>query len=200
MKRHLFVAIIASGLGLLAACTTHVQPVVEKTTGLFPLHPGSYWQYRVTHGNQTSQVENSITSSKLIGNTEWFESVEYGERFWIRNTAEGQVEAVNLYTQKETAAIFEQLDPKTLHEELMFKFPAKAGDSWMTLENTIRYEGIRALTVPAGTFSCHQYSISQYGQTYSHSCIAEGIGVIYSDNLAADGVLEVSELTAWGKK
>jgi len=56
------------------------------------------------------------------------------------------------------------------------------------------------MDTPAGHFSCLMYSIAQYGQTYSHSCIAPGIGVVYSDNTLPDGSLEVSRLVKWGKK
>lgn len=192
-------SLVLPSLALLSACAAR-DTVPAAATELYRLETGLYWQYRVIHGQESNTVENNIVGSQRIGNITWFESVEYGERFWIRNTPAGQIEAVNLYTQKDTAAIFEQLDAKALHEELMFKFPATAGDSWTTLENTIHYEGLRSISVPAGNFHCHQYSISQYGQTYSHSCIAEGVGVVYSDNLAPDGVLEVSELVAWGKK
>jgi hypothetical protein len=186
---------------LLAACTaapTGDRAAARAATGLFPLAVGEYWVYEIRAGNQTSTVENRITASHTIGDTEWFLSVEYGEKFWIRNSAEGQVEAVNLYSKSETAAVFEQLDPKTLHEELLYKFPAQAGDSWVALENVLRYEGKKTLTVPAGTFECHSYSITQYGQTYSHSCIAEGVGVVYSDNTLPDGQLEISRLKDWG--
>ncbi len=172
---------------------------------LFPLSIGQYWIYQVKSGTKSGTIENRIVSSRTIGNIEWFLSMEYGDKFWIRNTPAGQAEAVNLYTKGEDAAIFEQLDPKVIREELLFKFPAKAGDQWVALENTLRYEGRRRIDTPAGSFDCHWYSITSYlidkkGQTYSHSCIAEGVGVVYSDNLLEDGTLEISRLQSWGKR
>ena len=184
-------------LALLGACAT--KPAAMTARGLFPLEVGRYWIYQLD-GDKQKTVKNSIASTLTIGETQWFESIEFGEKFWIRNGDEGQMEAVNLYTKDENAAIFEKIDPKVIHEELMFKFPARPGDTWTTLENLISYEGIETLTVPAGDFSCHMYSIAQYGQTYSHSCIAEGIGVVYSDNILPDGKKEISRLLEWSKK
>jgi len=173
--------------------------MTQLPRALFPLEVGRYWKYQVK-GKQESRAENSIAASLKIGNTEWFESIEYGERFWIRNGKQGQVEAVNLYGKGENAAVFENIDPKVIHEELMFKFPAEKGESWSTLDNTIRYEGKQIIKVPSGEYNCHMYSITQYAQTYSHSCIAEGVGIVYSDNTLPDGGKEVSELVEWGKK
>lgn len=188
-------------LCLLSACATQPEQQAEQPHAvLFPLAVNQYWVYEILLDNEGAIMENQIASSQLIGETEWFLSIEYGEKFWIRNSAEGQVEAVNLYTKGENAAVFEQLDPKTIREELLYKFPARAGDSWVTLENILRYEGKKILTVPAGTFECHSYSITQHGQTYSHSCIAEGIGVVYSDNTLPDGKLEISRLKHWGTR
>lgn len=195
-------------LCLLGACATRPgseQAAEQPHAVLFPLAVDQYWVYEILLDDEGAIMENQITSSQMIGGTEWFLSIEYGEKFWIRNTAEGQVEAVNLYTKGENAAVFEQLDPKTIREELLYKFPAQAGDSWVTLENVLRYDGKKILTVPAGTFECHSYSVAPYfankqGQTYSHSCIAEGIGVVYSDNTLPDGKLEISRLKHWGTR
>jgi hypothetical protein len=188
---------------LLSACASEdreASPIETSAATLFPLEVGQYWVYEIRLGEEKALVENHIAGSQTIDGTEWFLSVEYGEKFWIRNSEEGQVEAVNLYTKSEHAAVFEQLDAKTLREELLFKFPARPGDSWITLENVLRYEGIKTYTVPAGTFECHHYSITQYGVAYSRSCIAEGIGIVYSDNLDASGEWEISRLTHWGKR
>lgn len=202
MKLHQTFVFFALAL-LLAGCATWPgsnAPGKQADAALFPLEVGQYWIYEITLDDETATVENTIAAAHTIGSTEWFLSIEYGEKFWIRNSTEGQVEAVNLYTKSENAAVFEQLDPKTLREELLYRFPAQAGDSWIALENILRYEGKKILTVPAGTFECHSYSVTQYGQTYSRSCIAEGIGVIYSDNTGPDGRLEISRLKQWGKR
>jgi hypothetical protein len=183
---------------LVASCST--QHASAHPDVLFSLETGRYWKYQVTRGERASTVENTISSSKRIGDIEWFESIEYGDRYWIRNGNQGQVEAVNLYTKDENDAVFEQIDPKVIHEELIFKYPATPGDRWETLENTLRFEGTKSMDVPAGHFTCLMYSITQYGQTYSHSCIAPGVGVVYSDNTLPDGGLEVSRLIKWGKK
>lgn len=185
---------------LLGACSHQRADHLHPATTLFPLSVGQYWVYQIERGDEQMTLENTIASSQTIGGIEWFLSIEFGEKFWIRNTTDGQVEAVNLYTQSEHAVIFENLDPKAVREELLFKYPARAGDSWVALENTLRYEGKRTVETPAGIFHCHAYSISQYGQTYSHSCIAEGVGVVYSDNTLPDGSTEVALLQSWGKR
>lgn len=166
-----------------------------KTPELFPLTVGSHWKYQTD--NSPTLIENAIVSSLQIGDTRWFLYREYGEKFWIRNGPEGQLEAVNLYNKGEHAAIFEQLDAKSVREELLFRFPAKPGDTWVMLENEIRYEGLRDMTVPAGSFSCHFYSITQYGQAYSHTCIAEQVGIVFSDRQLEDGSWENAVLVEW---
>lgn len=181
---------LLTGAYLLLSGCWHTKP-----QELFPLAVGSHWKYRT--GDSATLTENAITGSLLIGDTRWFLYREYGEKFWIRNGAKGQLEAVNLYNKGESAAIFEQLDAKSVREELLFRFPAKPGDTWTMLENEIRYEGRRDMTVPAGSFSCHFYSITQYGQTYSHTCIAEQVGIVFSDNLLDDGRWENSVLVEW---
>lgn len=162
---------------------------------LFPLEVGSSWTYQV--GDKAALAENTITTSLIIGTTTWYLYQEFGEKFWIRNGPEGQLEAVNLYNKGENAAIFEKLDAKSVREELVFRFPANPGESWITLENEIRYEGLRKMDVPAGTFNCHYYSITQYGQTYSHTCIAEQVGIVFSDRQLPDGNWETSTLLRW---
>ena len=188
---------------MLTACSfqTIVPPANNSPhRELFTLETGKYWSYQIHKGDEQATVKNVVADSKWLGDTQWFLLVEYGEKFWVRNTAKGQVEAVNLYSKEPDDLIFVQLDPKAVREELIFKFPARPGDSWITLENNIRYEGVYSKTVPAGIYHCHLYSISRYGEIYSHSCIAEDIGVIYSDNLLESGEWEVSELESWGKE
>jgi len=185
------------GLFLLALLC---QCAASPAKPLYPLEAGLYWIYEAEKNGQTLRIENHIEAAITIGKQPWFLSLEYGERFWIRNALEGQVEAVNLFNKKPQDAVFEKLDPKAIRQELLFKFPAQKGDHWAMLENTLRYEGLQTLTVPAGTFKCHAYSITQHQQTYAHSCVAEGVGVIYNENQLENGDWEVSRLLEWGKR
>ncbi len=173
-------------------------PTFAFSEGLFELEVGSYWVYEVSDKSSKRTVTNYIADEKQIEHIKWFQLIEYGEKFWIRNTDEGQSEAVNLYTMDTNQ--LDRLDAKVVREELMFKHPAKVGERWIILENYIEYTGQQTVEVPAGKFKCHMYSITQYEITYSHSCIAEGVGIIYADNLMENGEKEVSLLTEWGKQ
>jgi len=170
----------------------------DAQQSLFPMEVSRSWTYRVHfEGKPDSarEVTNGIIETIDIEGVTWYSLQEYGDRFWIRNSDIGQMEAVNIYGRKPHD--LEGIDSKVIRQEVMFKFPVKKGESWVILENTLRYEGLESKKVPAGEFQCHLYSITQYGQTYSHSCIAEDIGVVYSDNILENGEKEISELLHW---
>ena len=167
-----------------------------QADGLFEPRVGQYWIYSI-EGKESLRIENRIVASKKIGSKEWFHMIEYGEKFWIRNSDLGQMEAVNLYTKK-PEDIEDIIGEEVVREELVFKFPAKKGESWVTLENTLTYEGEISVTVPAGEFECHMYAISYNKTVYSTSCITEGVGVIYSEVWMEDGRTEISRLEEWG--
>jgi hypothetical protein len=165
---------------------------------LFRLEPGMFWEYEVKKeaSDSFAKVKNKVLGSHRFEGLVLFQIEEFGSIYWIRNSRKGQMEAVNLYGKKVEDII--GISEKSIREELMFKFPAKAGEQWVTLENTISYDGLRTVETPAGRFECHMYSVSQYGETYSHSCISEGVGVIYSDTLLQDGSLETAHLISTG--
>jgi hypothetical protein len=159
--------------------------------GLFELKSGLSWTYEVEGGN-TRKVTNKIHRSAVINGIRWYEMVEYGERFWIRNSDLGQVEAINLYER-------EPEKNQAVEEAVIFKYPAKIGQSWEVYGGVHTYKGMHKLTVPAGTYECHMYQIDMDGGSYNKSCIAEDIGVIYSESLLEGKEREVSRLISYSE-
>lgn len=158
---------------------------------LFEFEVGMSWEYRVS-GKQSYNVVNRISMSKMINGKMWFQLTEYGEKFWVRNSPQGQVEAINL---NETDA--EKTDD--LGVELIFKFPAKSGETWLSYGSLTKYIGIQEMNVPAGKFMCHMYHMDLGGGEYSDTCIAEGVGVIYNEAVLNGNEKEVSRLIKYEK-
>lgn len=153
---------------------------------LFELRVGASWTY-VVSGNEEYIVTNRIMEQRSAQGITWFRLSEYGDTFWIRNSKQGQVEAVDLFNS--------DFDPaQARNEGLIFKFPANAGDQWNMDFSPTTYRGIRTTKVPAGSFSCHEYFIDMGNGSYSLSCIAEGLGVIYNETVFEDSSREVSRL------
>lgn len=186
----------------LAVLAMAAQKGSESAAVLFPLSQGQSWVYRAyVKGSDKDELDSEpqfkesksyINDIITVDGVDWYQLEEYDNRFWIRNSGAGQMEAVNLFGMK--SEDLKGFNPKALREELVFKFPAKEGEVWNAMESTLRYEGLETKKVPAGTFQCHSYAMIQDGIVYSHSCIAEGMGVIYSDSLLENGLYEVSEL------
>ena len=163
-----------------------------QAQGLFTFEVGKYWKYSVS-GKKTYEMKNYIARSKIIKGKEWFQLIEYGERFWVSNSSEGQLEAVHL---NETEAE----NTNDLGIALIFKYPAKAGDSWDSAGTPTKYIGIKTITVPAGTFKCHMYHMDLEGRNYSDTCIAEGVGIIYNESILNNQEKEISKLIEYGKR
>jgi len=168
---------------LLLAGTTLAAP-------LYPLEVGMYWTYQV--GDVEKSITNRIVSSKNILGNEWFQLNEFGDTFWIRNTDQGQVEAINLWgTGAENVT--------TIEEILVYKYPYQVGETYMLGEDSITIEADKTVTVPAGTFQCTPYRIQMTESDYSISCIARGVGVIENEFMN-QGRLSVSRLLDYGRK
>ena len=174
-----------STMVILVLCT-QVQAQV-----LFELKVGKYWRYAVS-GEKQHEVKNYIAKSKIINGREWFQLIEYGEKFWISNSSEGQLEAENL---NETEAE----NTSDLGVSIIFKFPAEVGDSWKTYFGThTKYIGLKTISVPAGTFTCHMYHMDLRGNDFSNTCIAEGVGVVYNESRLNNQTKEISKLIEYG--
>lgn len=166
-------------------------PTVTYAEPLFYFNVGAKWTYLID-GPTRSTVTNTITEVKSMNGKSWYKLLEYGEIFWVTNTEIGQVEAVNFFGE-------EYLTKDEIEESLVFKYPAKIGESWNNLASKTTYEGGKTVTVPAGTFDCHGYIIDMGSGDYSYSCIAKGIGIVYNESILDGGVKEVSKLIKYEK-
>jgi len=165
-------------------------PVTAQAEPLYPLAVGMYWTYQV--GDVEKPVTNRIVSSKTILSNKWYQLNEFGDTFWIRNTEQGQVEAINLWgTGAENVTTIEEL--------LVYKYPNKAGETYNLGEDSITIEAEKTVTVPAGTFQCTPYRIQMTEIDYSISCIAQGVGVVENEFMN-QGRLSVSRLLEYGTK
>ena len=153
---------------------------------LYQLRVGLAWYYELEGASQET-VRSSINRSVVANGVQWFELTEYGERFWVRNTSQGQVEAVNYFDSD-----FNVSGP--VEEALVYKFPTAIGETWGDPESPTTYLGLRKITVPAGTFECHVYRFDLGGGAFSESCIAERIGVVFNEFKNDSGNTEVSKL------
>lgn len=98
-----------------------------------------------------------------------------------------QIEAVNFFDR--TPAPDEKAEIV-----LMFKYPAEPGETWEKHFSPTTYLGKKKRTVPAGTFRCHEYRIDMQAESYSLSCIATGVGVVYNEFVNEDGEKMISRL------
>lgn len=162
-----------------------------SAAGLYQLRVGLVWYYEL-EGAAQETARSSINRSVVANGVEWFELTEYGERFWVRNASQGQVEAVNYFDSD-----FNVSEP--VEEALIFKYPAAIGETWGSPESPTAYLGRRKITVPAGTFECHVYRFDLGGGAFSESCIAEGIGVVFNKFKDNSGNTEVSKLLRFEK-
>ena len=173
----------------LVRCASHGVTMDEKAvqTGyLFDLHVGMSWTYQV-EGEDSKTVTNKITAVRTIGGQQWYKLIEYGDIFWVRNTERGQVEAANFFARDPA--------PEDKPEEaLVFKYPVTNGETWDNLESPTTYNGTEVVTVPAGTFECHIYFIDMGNGSYSKSCIANNVGVVYNEFVPDEGSKEISRL------
>ena len=165
-------------------------PVTAQAEPLYPLAVGMYWTYQV--GDVEKPVTNRIVSSKTLLGNKWYQLNEFGDTFWIRNTEQGQVEAINLWgTGAENVTTIEEL--------LVYKYPNQVGETYKLGEDSITIEAEKTVTVPAGTFQCTPYRIQMTESDYSISCIAQGVGVVENEFMN-QGRLSVSRLLKYGKE
>ena len=156
---------------------------------LFYFSVGLEWKYQV-EGDDKRVVTNAVTDVKTVKGRNWYKLEEYGETFWVGNSSLGQVEAIDFF----------EGDPGQLDEPeevLIFKFPAKVGEIWYNVDSPTSYDGVKTLTVPAGTFNCHMYTINMGNGDYSKSCIAKDVGVVFNEAVLEGGLKEISKLISY---
>jgi len=153
---------------------------------LFYFHAGSSWTYQVD-GNKRYKITNKIVEVKIVDGQNWYKLSEYGETFWVTNKEHGQFEAINFF-EKTPSQI------ARAEEVLVFKYPAKVGETWNNNYSPTTYLGIYNIIVPAGEFQCHMYKIDMGNGDYSKTCIAKDVGVVYNEAKLNKGSKEISKL------
>lgn len=153
---------------------------------LFYFHSGSSWTYQV-EGEKNYEVTNEVVEVKTVDGQNWYKLVEFGETFWVANKEGGQYEAVNFF-EKMPSQI------EKAEEVLIFKYPAKVGETWGNYYSPTTYLGVKNIIVPAGEFRCHMYYIDMGNGDYSKPCIAKNVGVVYSEAVLNNGPKEISKL------
>ncbi len=153
---------------------------------LFYFHAGSSWTYKV-ESKENHQVTNKVTEVMTVDGQNWYKLIEYGETFWVANKEHGQFEAINFFEDNPTQI-------SKAEEVLVYKFPAKIGETWGNNDSPTTYLGIKTIIVPAGEFECHMYNIDMGNGNYSKSCIAKNVGVVYNEARLENNSKEVSRL------
>lgn len=148
-----------------------------------------YWEYEID-GDANRLERNRVASKKHIQGGEWYELVEYGESFWVRNGRDGQQEAQNLYNTQAD-------DVKEIDEILVYKYPFDIGESYKSGIDVVKVLGEQEVTVPAGSFRCTIFHIDMSEGNYSRNCIAKGVGVVQNE-FYYKGKLSVSRLVEYG--
>lgn len=156
---------------------------------LFPFSVGANWTYQL-EGGTSDTVTTTVAEAKTIDGLTWYRLVEYGDSFWVRNAEHGQVEAVNYYDANPDEA-------GSPGQVLIFKYPAIEGEVWNNVDSPTTYRGMKTITVLAGTFECHEYYIDMGNGSYSLSCIAIDVGVVYNEAVFERGQKEISRLVRY---
>ncbi len=169
-----------------------LSPTLIFAEPLFYFHTSSSWSYQVTKDNSKSVITNKVLELRTIDGQNWYKLSEYGEIFWVNNKEYGQVEAVNFYEKDPS--------PNSKAEEvIVFKYPAKIGETWENYGSPTTYLGIKTVKVPAGEFECHMYNIDMENNNYSKTCIAKNIGPVYNEAALYNEPVEISELINYKK-
>ena len=148
-------------------------PSVSKV--LIPLAEGNEWVYQI-NGNANDTITNSILKSLTVDDQTWYLLEEFRDTFWVRNSDEGYIQASNYLGLPEIGN-----DPK-IEELLVLKTPQPDIAPYETVGGqTIHYQPCtEPLTVPAGTYSCHQFKFELTPTEYSIHYYAPDTGLIKS--------------------
>lgn len=147
-----------------------------------PLDSANQWTYRMTQttfadGDSTliqSQLTFEIAGTERVGQTDFavLEVRSDGAAFpsdfggFLHNSNEGLV----------------KLPPNTA-EKFVFRYPFESGRSYTMPDITSRYPfevslSICEVTVPAGTFACHVYTITTPDRPTRRDFYAPGLGLV----------------------
>jgi len=178
--------LILLGYGLAAGASSYTRSSLEPNA-LIPLAVGNSWSYVQVGGTETATAE--VLKSKNREGSSWFLYKEFGDIFWIRNDEEGQVEAINAFGVHEL--------PGNLEEEVVLYSPGKAPTAYRNSGGDTQYKSCEEqLTVPAGTFPCHIYTIDLGDGSSSVNYYSPGVGLIRNEFTTDTGTV-IFELTEY---
>jgi hypothetical protein len=128
-----------------------VAPPAVQLTGPFPLAVGSSWTYRLTfyHPDGSTQGGTGTVVYQVTKDT-----IVYGEKWsYLESGTSG------LYYLNRNNGVWNVLNGSMKN---FFKYPATARDRYFTNLGSMSVRSIdTTITVPKGTFSCYEYSLSQ---------------------------------------
>jgi hypothetical protein len=160
-------------------------PIIE----VIPLTVGNSWHYQIN--GASSVVESSyIEKKERWGDVQWYLMNNLGVRSWVRNSRQGQVEAVKFLGNSG--------DKKgRLVENLVMKFPYRESENYTTDYAEVSVQNcLRPVKVPAGEFKCVKYTYSANdGDYYIHYVVPE-VGIVKSESYK-DGKVKVAELKVY---
>lgn len=190
------VGIAAVCIALVAVTRADEKPADVKTDDVksrvtahdyFPMSLGDRWIYKKTttypgEESAVSETYSLVRGEYLFNGERWFHYEEDGVCFWVFNRDDGQYEASVGYDD-ETAGL--QIE----REFLLFKLPAKEGDSWPLLIDFLSDEKpgtVRCLSTsetvvsPAGKFDCYVYEVDE-AEAVAKYYIGRGAGMVASE-------------------
>ena len=153
---HILSCVLLASIFLTAGCTKDDNPVNQNDSSsvLMPLNVGNQWTYQNTMVDSSGVVRFSSTiiykifRDTLIQNEKWY---LYGTNTtpsaWMANRADG------LWIMPAPGNISQS--------RVWYKYPANVNDSWIVFNAAVTLAAANiSLTVPLGTFSCLQYTVS----------------------------------------
>lgn len=172
-----------------SGCSKTDEVPAPSASEIFPLKTGNVWRFETVGSDSVVHPHvNLVTGDQVINGTRWY-ILTYDTIIttYCRNTAEGW-----WYLAGEDPV--GQGTPS-----LYYRFPAKAGDQYMTSDSTlVKVVSTNArITVKAGTFSCYHYHMVHYLESYEcEEYFAPGTGFIRHVTYApGSGVTQVAETT-----
>ncbi len=184
MKRSFFIIIVVASLIFLTACPD--DPNSPSTpVEILPLALGNYWIMESLKLDSVGSVLRTTYDTLEINDEMTYQGKQYFmlTNVGVRNGSDGMYQLIH------------DTENDTYQEVLTLKYPAKAGDVFMSGSDEITVMATNiSITVPAGTFKCYQYRdvyevIDDENPEYSGKYIrdmfvAPGIGFVKMEGIA----------------
>jgi hypothetical protein len=143
---------------------------------IWPLKPSNTWAYHTIEYDTTGAITQSgsgalvVTTDTIVGGETWYQI----SGAWSGGSM--------FYTNRSDGLWIMSNSTSGLFQELFFKYPVSAGDSWNFGGDQIFLQSADTLiTVPAGTFHCYEYRLSM--SDYYYFC--PGVGIIAEDSYSS---------------